>query len=589
MKTVSKVFALLLALTLVLSLAVPAFATNTETPQTYQITINASPNAVSTESASGHIYEAYQILSGTVDPDLAAAGGNTIVKLGDPEWGVNIVDNVTAFLDELKANTAFGATAAENLFSSVVTAEDFVNVISAASFTSDKVEKVAHIIEKHLHGAPVNTSEESAPPYHLNVPAGYYLIKDKDGSLEGSDATTDADDPRDKDYTDIILQVSKTMEITHKGSVPTVSKEVSENNSDYKEYIDMALATDYYYKLIGTLPSDFNKYDSYTYTFVDTLSEGIDFVGIHQIYAQYSDGSTVDLTPSNYVDNGEGNDSEYYDATNRTVTIHFTDLKHDNNAHHFAHSTKIIVVYKARLNENAVISGSGNDNDVYLNYSNDPQGTGLGKTTDDKTKVYTFGIQLHKYDGQDTTKNLKDVKFVLFRKAGAAETPMYAIVENGVVTGWVLETALEKDQEGKLIYNEKSILTTDVNGLVAVKGLDTGKSYYLRELETNQGYHTIEEDFDFILSPETDGAGKITGLKVNTSNYYNAQPNSYTQTTGEGENTETVVLGVTLNIPNTQGVHLPSTGGVGTTLFYIIGSILVVGAVVLLITKKRMG
>ena len=104
--------------------------------------------------------------------------------------------------------------------------------------------------------------------------------------------------------------------------------------------------------------------------------------------------------------------------------------------------------------------------------------------------------------------------------------------------------------------------------------------YYLEETATNAGYNTIEEPIEFQLTPTVDGSGNTTGLDVTPSSYYNAISNSYT----DGTN----VLGVILNIPNSQGVHLPTTGGMGTTLFYVLGSILVIGAVVLLITKKRM-
>lgn len=551
MKTMKKLFALALAMVMIMALALPLTAMAAE--PTYQIKVLGSTSA-SAESAKGHTYEAYQILKGTVDHDSASTGGSLVVKLGDVKWGDNI--DSAALLSALQGESFFGA-GASNLFSAVTTAQEFVDVISATTFTTKYVEKLAHILNIHLKGTPKDTTTEAEPPYILDVTAGYYLIKDKKDSLA---------DVVDKDYTDIILEVSKTVTINHKGSVPTVSKTVSELNNVYYKYIDSAIETVYYYKLVGTLPSDFDKYDHYAYKFVDTLGEGIDFVGIEKIYAVYNNGSEVDLTPNNA--------GSHYDSVANTVTISFDDLKHDDNVHNFVAGNQIIVIYKAELNENATIAKSGNKNEVYLEYSNDPQSGNTGKTSSDYANVYTFGIQINKYDGADTAKKLKDVKFRLFRNVRTAPgstdlVPEYAIINSSnVITGWTKNVEEATEQ------------VTDTNGIITINGLDTGVKYYLEETVTNAGYNTIEEPIEFQLTPTVDGSGNTTGLDVTPSSYYNATANSYT----DGTN----VLGVVLNIPNSQGVHLPTTGGMGTTLFYVLGSILVIGAVVLLVTKKRM-
>ena len=207
MKTMKKMLTLVLALLMVVSLALPAMAATT-----YTITIEGSKSNTNAESAKGHTYEAYQILTGT----MSDAGLN----LGNPEWGANV--NVATFLPALKADTYYG-TGTENIFSAVTTAKEFAAVVAASTFTVAQLEHLAGLLHQHLQGAPVDVSEETAPPYKLEVEAGYYLIKDKDNSLTGLD----------KDYTDIILHISQDVTVYHKGSVPTIEKTVSEANSAY--------------------------------------------------------------------------------------------------------------------------------------------------------------------------------------------------------------------------------------------------------------------------------------------------------------------------------------------------------------------
>lgn len=545
MKTMKKLFALVLAMVMLMALALPVMAADT-----YTIQINGSTSA-SAESAKGHTYEAYQILKGTVDPTAATTPG-AVVNLGDVQWGDNIKSD--ELLAALKIDSFFG-TGADNMFSSVTTAQQFADVISATTFTTKYVEKLAHIMNQHLKDAPKATTDpaDKEPPYILTVPAGYYLIKDKKDSLIGM---------KDKDYTDIILEVSKNVTINHKGSVPTVTKEVSELNHTYKEYIDSATATTFYYKLTGTLPSDFDKYEMYAYKFVDTMGIGIDYLGIEKIYAIYNNGTELDLTAGATVD---------YDASVRKLTVSFANLKHNNNEHNFQPGNRIVVVYKAKLNKDAVIAKDGNPNEVYLEYSNDPQSEGTGSTSSDKTKVYTFGIQINKYDGANTTKKLKDVEFHLFRKVlgtGGVLENEYAIITNDIITDWTKDVNLATKQK------------TNDEGIITIHGLDTGVKYYLEETAAAPSYNPIAEPIEFQLTPTVDGSGNPTGLDVTPSGYYNATANSYTDGTH--------VLGVILNIPNSQGAVLPTTGGMGTTLFYVLGSILVIGAVVLLVTKKRM-
>ena len=556
MKTMKRVLTLALALMMIMALALPAMATDdVEEPEekTYTIKIHGSKSNHVEGSSAGHTYEAYQILSGSMD--------DSAVNLGNPEWGSNI--DAAAFLAALKADTYYGTDAA-NIFSAVTDARGFASVVAQPTFTTALLEHLATVMDAHLTGTPVDTSTEADAPYQLDVTAGYYLIKDKDGSLDG-----EGEEFENKDYTDLILHISQhNVDVYHKGSIPTIEKIVSEANSAYYDSIEVAMQREYYYKLIGTLPSDFDDYAEYEYTFVDTMSSGIDFVadtsatnvkGLVSVKAvRNSTGEEVDLNPT----------SVTYDEANHKLTVYFEDLKHDNNEHGFQPSDKIIIIYKAKLNENAVVGTNGNDNTVHLEYSNNPNGEGTGKTSDDGTKVYTYGLNLTKIDGKSTDP-MEGVTFILYREVSETVTK-YAQVTSGAITAWV-------DNEA-----DASVLTTDANGHILIKGLDTNVIYSLLEKETLPAYNKILEPISIYLTAEKeekDGENVVTTVWMEENTHTNNLDNYVV----DGD-----VVGVQFDVPNYMGEVLPSTGGMGTTIFYILGSVLVLGAALLLITKKRM-
>ena len=548
MKTMKKMLTLVLALLMVVSLALPAMAADT-----YTITIEGSKSNTNAESAKGHTYEAYQILTGT----MSDAGLN----LGNPEWGANV--NVATFLPALKADTYYG-TGTENIFSAVTTAKEFAAVVAASTFTVAQLEHLAGLLHQHLQGAPVDVSEETAPPYKLEVEAGYYLIKDKDNSLTGLD----------KDYTDIILHISQDVTVYHKGSVPTIEKTVSEANSAYYESIEMAMQREYYYKLVGTLPSDFDDYTEYEYNFVDTMSAGITFVDADPSKAGDQLVSAIAVYSSTSTEETLVQDAGYTvevvkNADNTTtLKVKFADLKHDAK-HPFQAGDKIIIIYKAKLNENAVVGGKGNDNTAYLEYSNNPNGEGTGKTSSDGGKVYTYGINLTKVDGKTPDTKLEGVKFILYREilqSGGTYIYKYAKVNaSGAITEWA-------DNEA-----DATVLTTDANGQITVKGLDSGVIYSLKETSTLDGYNQILDPINIHLTAEK--TGDVVTRVWMEDNTHVTDIASYVVGSD--------VIGVQFNVPNYMGDVLPSTGGVGTTIFYILGAVMALGATLLLITKKR--
>ena len=211
--------------------------------------------------------------------------------------------------------------------------------------------------------------------------------------------------------------------------------------------------------------------------------------------------------------------------------------------------TNIVINYTAKLTSNAV-AGTGYVNETWLDYGDKQH------TEHDTTTTYTWKLPIYKYhkDG-DTKKALAGAKFILYKGSDESNRD-YAQVKDGKLTGWTKEKA------------NATTLISDAEGKIAVEGLDAD-TYYLEETKAPDGYNKL--------------AGPV---KVEISHAVTDEGAQMTHTLKQGEpNAEKVGQ---VEIENKSGFELPSTGGIGTTIFYVLGSILVIGAVVLLIAKKRM-
>ena len=207
--------------------------------------------------------------------------------------------------------------------------------------------------------------------------------------------------------------------------------------------------------------------------------------------------------------------------------------------------TKIVINYTAKLTSNAV-AGTGYVNKTWLNYGDNQH------TEQDTTTTYTWKLPIYKYhmDGE-TQKALAGAEFILYK--GSGESKVYAQVTQGKLTGWTTN----KTDATKLVSGD--------DGMIAVEGLDAD-TYYLEETKAPGGYNKLAGPVKVVISHTvTDEGAHMT--------------NTLKQDAADVERVE---------IENKSGTELPETGGIGTTIFYVLGSILVIGAVVLLIAKKRM-
>lgn len=205
--------------------------------------------------------------------------------------------------------------------------------------------------------------------------------------------------------------------------------------------------------------------------------------------------------------------------------------------------TQIIVTYSASLNENAVIGPTGNKNDTWLKYGN-------GGSVTDETKTYSYSFDLVKTD--NSNKLLAGAQFELYTNKNC--TDKVALVEDG--NDYRVASATEKATTN---FTSAVIVSNDTSK-ITVNGLKGETSYWLKEIKAPEGYNELEEPYKFIM-----GADNMSATLNGTQ-------------WGDGG----------VHVINNAGTVLPSTGGMGTTVFYVVGGGLMAVAVVLLVTKKRM-
>lgn len=329
--------------------------------------------------------------------------------------------------------------------------------------------------------------------------------------------------------TKYIVKVVGNVEIQPKADVPTVEKKVKDTNdtkgttSDWQDSADYDIGDHVPFQLTATMGEKIVDYATYKIVFNDTLSSGL----------------TYDKNAKVTVGDKDITNSFTITHNNGTLTIACSDVKAIEGISIGAGS-KIVVNYTATLNDKATIGNAGNSNTVTLSFSNDPNFKGdgeppTGKTPEDKVIVFTYKVVANKVT--EDQKPLTGAGFTLYKKVGDSYK------------------AIGEEVKGEA-------LTT-----FEWKGLDDG-DYKLVETTTPKGYNTIE-DILFTIEAEHD----ITGI---------------TSLTAEDGFTANISAGsLTTDVVNTEGTILPSTGGMGTTLLYVIGGLLVVAAGAVLIFRRR--
>ena len=526
-KVIKKLLAALLAVAMVCAMAIPAFAENSEG-----------------DVDSHHTYSAFQIFKGDVE-------GNNIkdFKISNVDWGSNIINNSDDFLNKLREADHIGP-----LFTNATSARDVLEVISQWHDSDDYSIAFARFVCHYLYSNDANpTYVVRAGSNALTIPeakAGYYLFVD----------TTDfSKDDSYHSYNSFLLMVTKgnwNVPITPKAEKPTVEKKVYDNpdgtsTGGFGSSADHAINEKFQFQLTATLPDSTNRaydyYDKYSVIFHDTLSDGITYDKDDELDSVVinSNGHTYDIT----------NDTSKYTITEsqNSFVVKIPDVKTCAEGLDLNDGATITVTYTAHLNDKAYVNtGSGsteNKNSVQLQYSNNPRPGEYWGTTP-KSEVYVFTYQLNntKLAENEHGAPLKDVGFCLYSdEACAHKVELY---KEGDFYFPI------KDATDKKAVEE---MYSDKDGKFNIKGLDAG-TYYLRETNTPADYNPCDVPPVIIKANHKGNQVDLNGSTLST----------------------------TIINKKAGGITLPSTGGIGTTLFYVVGGGLMVAAIVLLVTKKRM-
>ena len=536
-KAIKKLLAALLAVAMVCAMAIPAFANNSwETEE---------------DLNTKHEYAAFQIFTGDVKGDNIDD-----FKISNAKWGESIT-KPDEFLAQLTADPTIGGE-----FKTNFTPQEAVAVISKWGDSDDNSIAFARCVCNYVYSngdpKPVIQGLHTGG---IKVPKpGYYLIVDTS--------------PFDEDdfyhaYNSFLLKVTKAeyvFNINYKVVKPTVEKKVYDNdnndissagnNDGWGSSADHAINEKFQFRLIAKLPASkdngraYDYYKKYTVCFNDTLSDGITFDKLDKVEIANVDGVNPQvINADNYTCNPNGSQSFKLSIDNVKTCARAANLDLNKGA-------TITVTYTAHLNETAYVNTAGGDtknkNRVYLEYSNNPRiSTSLDHTHESEVCVYTYQLNNTKYhDSIGQSNELKGAGFKLYSDKDC-------------------KNEVELYQEGNLYYPIKDAkkgvkkpveMFSDDKGQFNVKGLDAG-TYYLKETTIPDGYSACP-DTPIVISATHDE------YNVTLSGDSNLTNNIVNQKAG--------------------GITLPSTGGIGTTLFYVVGGGLMVAAIVLLVTKKRM-
>lgn len=530
-KVIKKLLAALLAVAMVCAMAIPAFAyNNTEE-----------------DLDTKHEYDAFQIFKGDVSDD------NTISNV---QWGKNI-PHPEDFLPKLRADSTLSSE-----FANADSLQKVVDVMKDWKTSDDNSIAFARFVCNYIY---TDSNADSVPVkkgghtggFELDD-AGYYLIVDTSPFSDGDSYHA---------YNSFLLKVNKAhyhVQITPKVVKPTVEKKVYDNddnstsgdNNGWGSSADHAINEEFQFQLIAKLPESENNgraydyYNEYAVRFNDTLSKGITYDRLDSVVIE-SKKISYDITKdsSKY----EVDDSHLKKDNSFVVSIPDVKTCVEDPEFNLNNGATITVTYTAHLNEKAYVNtvggGTDNKNSVYLEYSNNPRiSTSLDHTTTSEVCVYTYQLNNTKHQDSENGPVLEGAGFRLYSNEACNAEDEIKLKMNDDGT-----YSRDFSTEGKGVE-----MLSNKDGQFNVKGLDAG-TYYLKETTPPTGYSACANK-EIVISATHD------------VNHVDLSGN----------------LSTTIINKKAGGITLPSTGGIGTTLFYVVGGGLMVAAIVLLVTKKRM-
>ncbi len=580
MKHWKKLASVVLALVMAAALMAPAFADGSDP------VLSISPEGL----ATGHTYKVYQLFDG--DPVTGENGpiadesqSSKIVEMFEKEgfgWGYSLDTPAKRekFIQEL--NKGLGLTD-DNQIKETATAFEVAQKLSESNKAN-----VAEVIATAAKAAPVGSGNDDARTISkehnnngLAVPTGYYLIVEE---YEGK-----TKDILNRHVNDETISPKLTTRPDLEKQVETAFENKNWSDSaDYDATKDDSDPSKVNFRIVATIPDNFNNESltEYSLTIIDQQGDGLtlDEKSVRVYYVPNTVKDLPDAVGDDWKLLKAGTVTENADYTinynrkytdpegkedkeNCTFVIQMANMKTSTDPVYTA-GGRIVVTYTSTLDKDAVIGAPGNKNNVWLDYTDRE-----GELPKDDTTVYTFELDVDKIDGASKDP-VKGAEFTLYQWIGE---------DNGEVTDesnwkqfWTYDVPFKQDGNGE-DTNEKDFAAGE--STFKITGLKAGK-YKLVEDSAPAPYNKLQEPIylNVVAEYDKDNVKKLTVQECN-DDWSPKKEASASKADGI----------VDIDVENNQGVLLPETGGIGTTIFYIVGGVLVVGAVVLLITKRRAG
>ena len=353
--------------------------------------------------------------------------------------------------------------------------------------------------------------------------------------------------------------------IVSKVDAPSSDKKVKDTNdseadstTDWQRSADYDIGDKVPFQLTATLPSNYTDYETYHLTFHDTEGTGLTFD--QSSVKVYVGDSTTPVNASNYTIKTENIGTETFQ-----ILFDYAGL----TAMGVTNSSVIRVEYESELNKNAEIGLPGNPNTSNITYDNNPNsdqdGEEGGETPDKTVIVFTYKVVINKVDKDNAP--LEGAEFTLTKTLADGSTKEIAVIK------------LDNEGNAEVVSGTGAEATSNATKF-SFNGLDDG-TYTLKETKTPKGYNTMPDyTFKVVATHTADNGTSAALTDLNGEKVSGDITLTFEKNLNEGSLTDDVI--------NQKGAVLPSTGGIGTTMFYIVGAILVIGAGVVLVSRRRM-
>lgn len=521
-KLVSRFMAVLMAMTMILSMSMTAFA---EVAPKGTLTVN--------NTVEGKTLDLYQIFTAT------KSGDNVAYTLNSAYEGFfqSKISGASALTGEALSEKAYAYVkdqVGRDGSNGAAFAKDIMGWILSASGETKTAVESTH--------STANTADTKT--VIDNLAYGYYVVY----PLGATDTSTAPGDETVKSVASLVSVTGIDATVNMKSNYPTVVKKVNEKNAD-----DVNIGDEVTYTLTSKVP-DMTGYTSYVFNFKDTLSAGLTFKGITSVTV--GSGENVQNVTA-----GTGDNTYTLTQNGQDITITMNNFLASNKD---KVGQAITVTYTATLNKDAVTGFDPNTNKATVEYSNKP-GTGeKGESEPSKVDVHTFDFTIFKYYLKDATKTgLANAEFELYKANTTGDAADTNAKINIVDEGEGVYRQATAD-EAKAIDFTSAKIVSDTDGKVLVKGLDAG-IYYLRETKAPEGYNKLLSDIKVEIIATYGEDGKLASYKVDYT--YNGKTTNGTAITDKDNHPEVAV-------ENKTGAQLPSTGSKGALMVTLAGIVL---------------